>query len=105
MTTTAERTTTARSWPPRLEVPASSWVQWEALTAALARLGAPPLCSDDPERWWSRDPEDVADAVAVCGLCPLREPCLAYAVAADEREGTWGGVSEAERRQITRRRA
>ncbi len=34
-------------------------------------------------------------------LCPVREQCLAYAISADINFGTWGGLTEAERRKLS----
>ncbi len=41
-----------------------------------------------------------------CRGCEVRRPCLAYALANDERFGVFGGLSERERRelQLQRRR-
>jgi WhiB family redox-sensing transcriptional regulator len=38
----------------------------------------------------------------VCARCAVRAACLAYALANDERHGTWGGTSERERRRMLR---
>ena len=47
-----------------------------------------------------------ADALAMCGICPVRETCLAYAVETGQMFGVWGGKTQAEIRQlITRARA
>lgn len=40
----------------------------------------------------------------MCAGCVIREECLEYALAAGERFGIWGGVSERERRRIRGRR-
>jgi Transcription factor WhiB len=51
-------------------------------------------CRDHPElRWYrcSHEPLD-RDAIAMCGCCPVRIECLAYAVEAHDPAGTWGGV-------------
>lgn len=40
-------------------------------------------------------------AKAVCGRCPLRAECLAYALDAGEAHGVWGGLDEYERRVLT----
>jgi WhiB family redox-sensing transcriptional regulator len=45
-----------------------------------------------------------ARAKAICAVCPVREPCLAYALGIREPHGVWGGLNEFERRQILRRR-
>ncbi len=34
---------------------------------------------------------DIARAKAMCGLCPLRDPCLAGALEREEPWGVWGG--------------
>jgi WhiB family redox-sensing transcriptional regulator len=46
-----------------------------------------------------------AKAKAICARCPVREPCLGYALATGERHGVWGGLNEFERRQVLRRRS
>jgi len=43
-------------------------------------------------------------AKKICELCPVREPCLDYAIENNQEHGVWGGVSEKERRRITRNR-
>lgn len=49
--------------------------------------------------------ELVGPARRVCAGCPVRESCLEYALANNEKFGVWGGKSERERRRIRRRRA
>jgi WhiB family redox-sensing transcriptional regulator len=44
-------------------------------------------------------------AKALCGRCPVREPCLAYALADDDMVGYWGGTTAQERRATRRTRA
>ncbi len=38
----------------------------------------------------------------VCMSCPVREPCLSYALAHPELVGCWGGTGEAERQRMRR---
>ena len=45
-------------------------------------------------------PLGVARAKAVCAGCPVREACLEFALANDERWGVWGGTSERQRRAM-----
>jgi WhiB family transcriptional regulator, redox-sensing transcriptional regulator len=40
------------------------------------------------------------EAKAVCARCPVRSQCAAYALAAEEAHGIWGGFTEAERRRL-----
>ncbi|HEY0450848.1 WhiB family transcriptional regulator [Actinophytocola sp.] len=46
----------------------------------------------------------VADAKAVCARCPVRSQCLDYAIDNRLTDGIFGGTTEAERRQLARRR-
>jgi len=39
----------------------------------------------------------AANAKAVCRSCPVMDECRAYAIAAKERLGIWGGTSPSER--------
>lgn len=39
-------------------------------------------------------------AKAICGQCAVRQPCLDYAVKIREPHGIWGGLNEAERRDL-----
>jgi WhiB family redox-sensing transcriptional regulator len=39
-------------------------------------------------------------AKAICAACPVREPCLEYALRIREPHGIWGGLSEAERKPM-----
>jgi WhiB family redox-sensing transcriptional regulator len=50
------------------------------------------------------DEAGAAEAKAICAACPVRQPCLEHALAAREREGIWGGMTERERRRIIRQR-
>ena len=47
---------------------------------------------------------DTEAARAVCAHCPVREECLAFALADRAMQGIWGGTDEAERRVLRRRR-
>lgn len=92
-----------RDWPA-WQVPPRAVGAWLRLQAALVVLGVEPWCANDPGRWFSTRPADVEEAVAVCRVCPVLAECRAYALAADEKAGTWGGLSEVERRRLAGRR-
>ncbi|MBA3267743.1 MAG: WhiB family transcriptional regulator [Acidimicrobiia bacterium] len=49
--------------------------------------------------------DEAAEAKAICATCPVREPCLMFALANREEQGVWGGLTETERRRARRRRA
>ncbi|RZU32700.1 WhiB family transcriptional regulator [Blastococcus saxobsidens] len=79
-------------------IPPGARTEWLRLAEVLAAAGSAPCEENDPEMWWpasKRAPDPVA--IAGCEVCPARAECLAYAVAADEREGLWGGLSRVER--------
>ena len=44
--------------------------------------------------------EREARAKDICRTCPVKEPCLDYAVRIKEPHGIWGGLNEAERRNL-----
>jgi WhiB family redox-sensing transcriptional regulator len=56
-----------------------------------------------PDRWFSDDTRDMADAVVICQSCPVAGQCGAWALATGQLYGIWGGVTEGERRQLLRR--
>src|SRR4051794_30473216 len=41
--------------------------------------------------FFSEQLDDIARAKAVCGTCPLKEPCFEGALARREPWGVWGG--------------
>lgn len=58
----------------------------------------------DPDIFYPVTDEEAEEAKAICATCPVREPCLEYALATRERDGVWGGASERERRRMIRQR-
>jgi WhiB family redox-sensing transcriptional regulator len=80
------------------------------------------IALDNRAVWWTRaacasaDPElffpisysgpalrQVAQAKAICARCPIQRECLRYALDAGSIQGVWGGMTEEERRRLTRR--
>lgn len=49
--------------------------------------------------------EREARAKAICFTCPVRRPCLDYAIRIREPHGIWGGLSETERKHRMSQRA
>lgn len=66
-------------------------------------LGGAACAGEDPDLWFSENPEDQALAVAICRACPVRLACNVKAEANGEQFGIWAGENRAVRR--TRRRA
>ena len=64
------------------------------------------LCAQtDPEAFFPEKGGSTREAKRVCLSCDVRQECLEYALAHDERFGIWGGLSERERRRLKRRPA
>lgn len=62
-------------------------------------------CRDlDPTIFFPNDGIGVQAAQRICAECPVRTPCLEYALANHVDHGVWGGTSERERRRILRQR-
>jgi acyl-CoA reductase-like NAD-dependent aldehyde dehydrogenase len=89
-------------------IPPQALRAWLELQAQLAEVGTVPCQTSDVTAWWPdrRDVDSPAThgAIAACRRCPLRDPCAAYAVAADERFGVWGATVPEERRRWRRDR-
>ena len=43
---------------------------------------------------------EIQRAKAICASCPVRRPCLTYALATSQEFGIWGGRDETERRLL-----
>jgi WhiB family transcriptional regulator, redox-sensing transcriptional regulator len=59
----------------------------------------------DPELFFpigrtGRAAAEARKAKAICARCPVRQPCLTYALATHEAYGIWGGYDEDERRVL-----
>ncbi len=62
-------------------------------------------CTDiPPSTFFPSDGVGVDMARKICHDCPVREPCLEYALINRIDHGVWGGTSERERRRILRQR-
>ena len=54
--------------------------------------------------FYPQSDEQCDVAKTVCASCPVRTPCLEYAITVREKDGVWGGANEKERRRIIRQR-
>ncbi|EHR62953.1 WhiB family transcriptional regulator [Saccharomonospora cyanea] len=62
------------------------------------------LCAQtDPEAFFPEKGGSTREAKRICQVCEVRDDCLEYALAHDERFGIWGGLSERERRKLKKR--
>jgi WhiB family transcriptional regulator, redox-sensing transcriptional regulator len=80
--------------PDRIDVdPATAEDQWQERA----------LCAQtDPEAFFPEKGGSTREAKRICLGCEVRDACLEYALAHDERFGIWGGLSERERRRLKR---
>ena len=60
--------------------------------------------SISPSVFFPSDGVGVEVARQICRDCPVKDPCLEYALVNHIDHGVWGGTSERERRRIARRR-
>ncbi len=44
-------------------------------------------------------------AKSICHSCPVKEPCLEFAMETNQKYGIWGGMTDKERASLKRRRA
>jgi WhiB family redox-sensing transcriptional regulator len=44
-------------------------------------------------------------AKSICHTCPVKEPCLEFAMETNQKYGIWGGMTDKERASLKRRRA
>ena len=55
-----------------------------------------------PSHFERKDEKETREsrAKSICATCPVRQPCLDYAIRIREPHGIWGGLNEVERRQL-----
>jgi hypothetical protein len=83
--------------PPRhrtLAVPARFAARWRELAACRGT---------DLEVFFPERGESAGPARQVCAACPVRQPCLDYAITNRITHGIWGGLTERERRALQSR--
>ncbi len=81
---------------PRHRTPApppAGWRDWAACRGA------------DLDLFFPGRGESAESARRVCARCPVREPCLDYALRHGITHGIWGGLAERDRRALRSRRA
>ena len=73
--------------------PTEDWREDAACAGADSDLFFP-VGDEDPR---------IEAAKAVCEACPAQEACLQYALATNQTDGVWGGMTGTERRRLRRR--
>ena len=59
---------------------------------------------EPPATFFPSDGVGVEVAKRICETCPVKEPCLEYALENRIDHGVWGGASERQRRRILKAR-
>lgn len=72
------------------------WQTRAACRGPHASVFFPPSQGERRDDRWERE----RLAKAICTRCPVRQPCLDYALRIREPHGIWGGMNEAERRRL-----
>ena len=72
------------------------WQDKAACKGPQARVFFPP---SHLERKDEREAREMR-AKAICAVCPVRAPCLEYALQIREPHGIWGGLNELERKAL-----
>jgi WhiB family redox-sensing transcriptional regulator len=78
-----------------------AWQDKAACRGPQSSLFFPPTTSERKEERLRRE----ARAKSVCGPCPVAKQCLEYALEIEEIHGIWGGLNEAERKELLLKRA
>lgn len=61
------------------------------------------LCAQvDPEIFFPEKGQPTRDAKKICDTCGVREQCLQWAMATNQRHGVWGGLTARERSNLAR---
>lgn len=110
MNRAARRHATRLEWSPGASGRLLTAAEAEELLAAdpigPLRWQDEALCAQtDPEIFFPEKDGSTREAKRVCRSCPVRAECLEYALEHDERFGLWGGLSERERRRLSRQAA
>lgn len=54
----------------------------------------------DPELFFPEQGGSAVEPRRLCGSCPVRAECLAFALSRDEKFGIWGGLTARERNAL-----
>lgn len=80
----------------------SDWMEWDWTESDWMAEGR--CRHESSSTFFPSDGVGVEIARRICATCPVKSPCLEYALRNHIAHGVWGGASERERRRIARRR-
>jgi WhiB family transcriptional regulator, redox-sensing transcriptional regulator len=61
------------------------------------------VATADYDPFFPESREQEADALAMCSICPVRKPCLTFAIETGQMFGIWGGRTQREVRRLIAR--
>lgn len=73
------------------------------LAEAMGEHGEPVCSQTDPEEWFPEKGGSNTYAKKHCHQCPLKDPCLQFALLNNELHGIWGGVAPRQRQKMAGR--
>lgn len=82
--------------------PTTRWREAAACRGVAVEVFFPPERMDRYGRAEQPEAAAVARATAVCRSCPVVAPCLAWAMATNQPDGVFGGLSAVQRRRLRR---
>ncbi|MGO2537228.1 MAG: WhiB family transcriptional regulator [Brachybacterium tyrofermentans] len=83
-------------------VPSGGEGPWERLARLVQENPEPVPCAGPEAAFWYGEAAEQHVAADACLDCPLMVACDAYATAAGEWWGVWGGLTQRERRRAGR---
>lgn len=89
--------------PRKLKDPAAALTEFRELMNTTVHATLP--CGGSGEEWFSEDPRLQQRAATLCRACALLPVCRAYAIAAGEKAGVWGGTTPLDRKRLRRKSA
>lgn len=76
-------------------------LEYSKFLQAIKASGQNPVCMEtDPELFFPETWAQARDAKKLCGNCPVQTECLKFALANNEHDGIWGGLTPEERRRL-----
>jgi WhiB family redox-sensing transcriptional regulator len=105
------------AYPDNVPVHRSRGKQWPNVSTQVFKGSDPPpptgpwaehaACKGRGNLMFPEPGNNAAHAIAICGLCPVRNPCREYALEhlPHDAPGVWGAMTVKQRREIRRRTA
>lgn len=82
--------------------------KWDELNEAIDEAKTRISCREsDPDAWFPDDDNPLGNKYTLpkrlCAKCPVKDPCLEFALVNEEHHGLWGGLTPRERQALRRK--